>query len=252
MELDRLIETRIRELVAGAGTVTVYREPLVGFASTDNHLFQEMSEGQTTGVRHLHPKELLPDASTVVAFFLPFGSGVVNANREGSQVAREWALAYIETNQLISTICNHLAKELAEAGVKTAFEPATHNFSRETLTAAWSHKSVAYVAGLGTFGVNQMLITGAGCAGRFGSMVISAEIPADDPVSEELCRNRQGRSCLYCVRNCPAGALTREGLNRERCYQQVMEVNEAFSDLPLCDVCGKCATGPCAVLTRRA
>ncbi len=252
MELDRLIETRIRELVDGAETVTAYRKPLVGFASAYSPLFQEMSDGHITGVAHLHPKELLSDARTVVAFFLPFGPGVVNANRTGSQVAREWALAYIETNQLISTICSQLGKELAEAGVKTAFEPATHNFSRETLTAAWSHKSVAYVAGLGTFGVNQMLITRAGCAGRFGSMVINAEIPADDPVSEELCRNRLGRSCLYCVRNCPAGALTREGLNKGRCYQQVMEVNEAFSDLPLCDVCGKCATGPCAVLTRRA
>jgi hypothetical protein len=53
----------------------------------------------------------------------------------------------------------------------------THNFNEEDLTAGWSHKSVAFVAGLGTFGVNRMLITPAGCAGRFGSMVISAEIP---------------------------------------------------------------------------
>ncbi|MBF7084294.1 hypothetical protein IT084_15175 [Desulfallas sp. Bu1-1] len=122
----------------------------------------------------------------------------------------------------------------------------THNFNEEDLTAGWSHKSIAFVAGLGTFGVNRMLITPAGCAGRFGSMVISAEIPPTPRPGREFCRYYNGGKCLYCVTNCPTGALQVDGLDKQTCYRRLLEVAGQFTDLGLCDVCSKCALGPCA------
>lgn len=245
MDIAAKIQEKIKISVENAGTITRYREPLVGFASAQDHLFTQMKE--IIGGHHLHPREMLPEAKTVVAFFLPFAENVVKANRKTAQTAREWAVAYIETNQLIGKICEQLRQELAAHGIKAAAEKATHNFNEEDLTAGWSHKSAAFVAGLGTFGVHRMLITPAGCAGRFGSIVISAEIPPTSRPSGEFCRHYQEGKCLFCVNNCPVGALEVKRLDKKRCYQHLLEVDAQFPDLGLCDICGKCAVGPCAL-----
>jgi epoxyqueuosine reductase QueG len=198
------------------------------------------------GPHHLHPAELLPDAQTVIAFFLPFDKTLITANRKIPQIAREWAVAYVETNKLIATISTELKRKLTAQGINVVTQPATHNFNEQDLTARWSNKSVAYVAGLGTFGINHMLITPSGCSGRFGSTVISAKIPPTPRPTVENCLYIRDSKCQSCVNNCPTGALTVQGLDKQRCYAHLLEVDKAFPDLGLCDVCGKCAVGPCA------
>ena len=42
-------------------------------------------------------------------------------------------------------------------------------------------------------------------------------------------------------------SLTVEELDWQKCYGQLLAVNDHYSDLGLCDVCGKRATGPCAL-----
>ncbi|WP_407312969.1 epoxyqueuosine reductase [Desulfosporosinus sp. SB140] len=242
---ERIIEI-INDQTNNANTVTHYRKPLVGFASAYDPLFKQMKE--IIGSHHLLPTDLLPDAQTVIAFFLPFVETVIEANRKNSQVAREWAIAYIETNELIKTINSELQKELTAQGINVVTQPATHNFNEADLTARWSNKSVAYVAGLGTFGLNHLLITGSGCGGRFGSMVISAEIPPTPRPTVENCRYLRDAKCQFCVKNCPTGALTLQGLDKHRCYAHLLEVDKQFPDLGLCDICGKCTVGPCALL----
>lgn len=248
-DLGVRLRTRISEMVATAPTVTRYREPLVGFAAAADPLFGQMK--QIIGERALLPADLLPEARSVVSWFVPFHHSLVEANRQSSPVAREWAVAYIETNRLINDISHCLAGWLAEMDVRAATVPATHNFDVETLTSRWSHKSVAYIAGLGTFGVHQMLITERGTAGRFGSLVMSAVVPPTPRPTAEFCLHRQDGGCLVCVKNCPVGALSSLGFDRQRCYQQVLAVDAHFADLELCDVCGKCAVGPCALGDRK-
>lgn len=244
-DLVRQIRTRIENMVAAAPTVTRYRTPLVGFADADDPLFQQMK--QIIGEQAMLPQDLLPEARSVVSWFVPFTRALVETNRQSSLVAREWAVAYIETNQLINGISQNLIRWLAETGVQAAAVPATHNFDVQTLTSRWSHKSVAHIAGLGTFGVHQMLITKQGTAGRFGSLVISAAVPPTPRPTDEYCLHRQSGGCMVCVRSCPVGALSPRGFDRQRCYQQVLAVDAHFPDLSLCDVCGKCALGPCAL-----
>ena len=172
---------------------------------------------------------------------------VVEANRQASYVAREWAVAYLETNRLIARICQRLTDVLADLGVRAASEPATHNFDPVSLVSRWSHKSVAAVAGLGSFGLHHMLITDAGCAGRFGSLVIDAELEPTPVVEKQRCLYYHDGSCRQCVELCPVGALTEEELDKGLCYRRCLEVDAYFADLGLTDVCGKCALGPCAL-----
>jgi epoxyqueuosine reductase len=246
LPLARHIAETINRLVAEPGTATGYRQPLVGFASTSDPRFPALRHA--AGAAHLLPGDLLPGARSVVSFFLPFASWVVQANaRDPDRVAHEWAVAYVETNALIGRITAQLVEGLARRGIAAAAEPATHNFDPQTLDSRWSHKSVAVIAGLGSFGLHQMVITDAGCAGRFGSLVLDAELPVTDAGFRERCLYNHDGSCLECAMRCPVGALGEgEPLDKQRCYARLLEVADGHRDLGLADVCGKCAIGPCS------
>lgn len=233
----------IQRMVATAAIKTPLRAPLVGFASAHDPLLNELKT--VVGSHHLHPTELLSEAQTIVAFFLPFDREVVKASRQWAYVEPVWSRAYVETNQLIEAIGAKLKQQLAGWGVKAVEQKPTDNFNRHDLTAAWSHKSMAYVAGLGRFGLHQMLITPAGVAGRCCSMVISAPIAPTPRPDAEYCLYLRGGTCLRCVQSCPVGALTVDGLDKQRCWKH--QQNKRDPDLER--GCGKCAIGPCAIIT---
>ncbi|MCL6638274.1 MAG: epoxyqueuosine reductase [Firmicutes bacterium] len=244
--MEKIINETIAAFVSRHRGGTAYRRPLTGFASAADPLFHRLKE--LVGPGHLLPSDLLPSARSVVAFFIPFTGELVRANRNHPYVSRQWAEAYIETNRLISSICEHLASVLSEKGVRAAWQEPTHNFDPVTLTSFWSHKHVAYLCGLGTFGRNHLLITSAGCAGRLGSLALDAPLEPSPAPGGENCLFRRGEECTSCMDLCPAGALTEEGLDRQKCYLRLQEVDAYFSDLGPCSVCGKCAAGPCALV----
>lgn len=75
-------------------------------------------------------------------------------------------------------------------------------------TSNWSERHVAYVCGLGTFGLSKGLITKKGVAGRFTSIVTSLRLTPDvRPYTGlyEYCS-----LCGACARNCPARAISLE------------------------------------------
>jgi epoxyqueuosine reductase QueG len=246
--LTQQIRILIADTVSAANTRTRYRDPLLAFTRADDPGFDQLPDLIPD---HLHPRDLLPEARSVCAFFLPFDPQVVRSNRPGKRgspwASETWARAYVETNALLSEICRTLGKTLAEQGIRAAWQPPTHNFDPVRLISAWSHKSVAAVARLGHFGHHQMLITRAGCAGRFSSIVLDVDPPLlpGDTVRESLCLYDKG--CRICVRRCPVGALTEEGFDRQICYARCLENDTRFLQW-LADVCGKCATGPCATI----
>lgn len=243
MELKNKIENIIKAVAANPGTETRYREPVVGYASADDPIFDEMKK--IIGPHHLHPKEIFLEARTVVTFFLPFEKDLVKRNWKSPDPVKEWIQARSETDCLIGEINKKLKAELAKEDVKAVAPEVTFDYKNRGFDFAWSHRSAAFAAGLGTFGVHHMLITKAGCAGRFGTILISAEIPPTPRPAEEFCRYKKGEKCLVCVDRCPAGALTARGLDKEKCFKLLQENARVFPEFNQL-ACGKCATGPCA------
>ncbi len=229
--------------MSGNTRKTAYRDPLVGFAAAGDSRFGNLRQAAHPG--HLMPDDLLMGAKTVISFFLPFGDVLINTNRRGPKVSREWAQAYIDTNHLIGEICRHMSEELEVRGYRSAWETPTHNFDTLSLVSAWSHKHIAYICGLGSFGRHTMLITEQGCAGRFGSLVTDAWIGIEGEPRELFFSGCEG--CQYCQKVCPVSALGENGLDKAACYTYLLEVDRSFHDLPLSDACGKCACGPCAM-----
>ncbi|MBN1137594.1 MAG: epoxyqueuosine reductase [Anaerolineae bacterium] len=244
--MAQAIIVAIQDQVAQAGTVTGYREPLVGFAAADDPHFLDLR--RIVEPSHMLPQDLLPGARSVVAFFLPFAQWVVEANAQHrEQVAPEWVTAYVETNALIGRINTRLIELLAGQGVGAAAQPATHNFDPVSLVCRWAHKSVAVIAGLGSFGLHQMVITDAGCAGRFGSLVLDADLPIPTVEPKQRCLYFRDGSCVECVQHCPAGALAPDRpLDKQLCRHHQKTVAQKYGMVSPADVCGKCAIGPCS------
>ncbi len=223
-----------------------WREPLVAAASAANPLFPKLREA--VGPEHAMPEDLLQGARSVMVFFLPFQGWVGKENDEARGVsARSWAESYVVTNRLIVAINDRLTEMLEAMGYLAAPTPPTHNFDQEKLVSGWSHKHIATIAGLGTFGHNHLLITPSGCCGRLGSLVTTMPLAATPRPDRENCLVKSGQKCHACVSKCRYGALFKTHFDRQACYRQCLVNDAHFRDLPLTDVCGKCACGvPCS------
>jgi epoxyqueuosine reductase QueG len=245
------IERMIKDFVASYGkrreVETTWRKPIIGFASAHDPLFCRFKE--IIRPTHATPRELLPGAKSVVAYFVPFFEGLHRENREAVDTcSRSWAVAYIETNQLISDMNECIKSELKWDGHRAALIPPTHNFDQESLMSDWSHRHVAYVAGIGQFGVHHLLITEKGCTGRLGSLVTDLPLDPSPPLTQEFCLQKAGIDCLKCVERCQYNALYADRYDRHACFRQCLVNDRYHRDLDLTDVCGKCsAVVPCSV-----
>ncbi|MZP28307.1 epoxyqueuosine reductase [Heliobacterium undosum] len=234
---------------------TGYRAPLLAAVPVTHPRVERL---KTAHPELVDPAACLPGARSIVAVFLPFRRELVEANRRADYPTESWARGYVTTNSLLAEIAAAMTAALAEAGIAAETAKPTYDFDKERLIAAWSHKHMAWACGLGEFGRHQMLITPAGTAGRFISLVIDRTVndgpgiwrpePGDfGPSAPGLCRETAG--CRACERACPTGALSDKPFDRHRCYGFLLEVDRAYDHLPLSDACGFCAcAGPCAVI----
>lgn len=247
VDIQKLICDTVRTAVTNAETETRYREPLIGFADARDPLFLAIKNHISED--YLLPEDLLADAKTVVSYFLPFEESIIRSNRGGSEPSLEWLKAYVETNNLLSALGAELIERLKVQGVEGVTMQPTHNFNRETLLSRWSHKHAAYVAGLGTFGHNHLLITPRGAGGRFGSLIINHFIEPTPRLTTEFCLRKAGKGCSYCIDHCPVSAIAEDGsLDKTKCYAHLQAFGQRLPELGKCDACGKCVLGPCAVL----
>ncbi|MGI6128491.1 MAG: epoxyqueuosine reductase [bacterium] len=249
--IESFITDYVRSYPAKKGTVTTWLAPLVAYGDALDPLFGELKKIISSS--HALPTDFLPDARTVVAYFVPFTRPVAEGNISGRESSRAWAVAYIETNTLIADLNAALVRELEKHGYKGAVIPPTHNFDKVKLISEWSHRHVAYIANLGKFGLNNMLITARGCCGRVGTIVTNVAAQPTPRVDREYCLYKLDGSCGICARRCVNDALSTETFYRQRCYAMCRENAVRYRDLGLADVCGKCLVGlPCSFVNPAA
>ena len=82
---------------------TRYGEPLIGFADAWHPYIQNLP--QLISPTHELPQNILPDARTIIAYYVPFTKELAKTNRTGGTTASpEWARAYEETNALFAEL----------------------------------------------------------------------------------------------------------------------------------------------------
>ncbi|MBP2651392.1 MAG: epoxyqueuosine reductase [Firmicutes bacterium] len=240
--------------------------PLVGFADAKHPFILNLKT--IVSPNHELPTDVLNDASIVIAYYIPFTKALAKTNITINKLASsQWALAYEETNAMFKYLNKYMIDYLNTMGYKAAISKESSTFSTKKLISNWSHRHFAYIAGLGTFGINNMLITKNGCCGRFSSIVTNLAAVPDNPMINELCLYKNSGSCKVCVKNCPVGALTELDYNRTKCYTMLKEnaaiyteFGNSYLDETLTkatsigsEVCGKCITSsPCAFLIAKS
>lgn len=225
---------------------TGWQEPLVSFARADDPLFAKLPQ-LIPG--HFLPEDLLPEARSVIVYFIPFAKDIVHSNLSGEEASSAWLWAYVETNRLLRELNLFLQQKLEEENIKSRLLPPTHNFDPQELISAWSHKHIGFIAGLGRFGLHHMLITEKGTGGRLGSLITDISLDPTTRPEQEFCLERAGFPCGKCIRRCFVGALRKNELDKVKCYERLLLNDKKFSGEGPADACGKCiCVVPCSFL----
>lgn len=241
---EKIVET-VRGAVGDSPHRHLWRDPLVGFADARDAMFGRIREITHEG--HVAPSDILEGAESVAVYFIPFSGPVIKSNIGGACASEAWITAYRETNLLIDRINEAVCALVRSHGYDARGIRATHNFESATLLSPWSHRHAAVAAGLGTLGVNRMLITSRGCCGRLGSVVTTAPLKPDSRVDTERCLYLRDASCGICLKRCPVGALHADRLDAKRCYGHLLENDTLHKGGGASDACGKCLCGlPCS------
>lgn len=238
-------------------TVTKWGNPLVGFA--DAGCIANLKS--LVSPEHGRPEDVIRNPTIVTAYFIPFLKEMAQTNAEKGLASAQWAQAYEETNAMFGKLNRFLIHLLKNKGYEAAVSQEAGSFDHEKLISNWSQRHIAYLAGLGSFGLNNMLITERGCCGRINTVITNLDEGPDQPVKEEFCIYKRTGKCGLCADRCPSGALTRQGYDRNKCYQVCLEnakihnqygnsyaaeCGGAIADTGS-EVCGKCVAGmPCA------
>ena len=236
-ELDSFVESyRIQNNIT-----TRWKKPLIGFAGANHPYVRSLKE--IISPTHLMPEDVLEGATSVLCFFFPFEEETVRENIKGDTPSPLWATAYPETNTMFVQMANHIKSLIESWGYRAEQPSAIGKISEQQLYSNWSQRHFAYAAGLGTFGVNNMLIGEQGCTGRYFTLVCDLPVIPDEPQQVENCLYKREGKCLACVRRCPVGALSPEGFDREKCFARVKENSKQWGNT----ICGKCSVGmPCS------
>ena len=254
LEIFRQTEGNIVD-IPDIGETQIYEEPIIGFASASDRIFETFRHKEVIGANYLSPNEWLPEAKSVVAFFLPFSEAVRKSNKaDKTDPSKEWLYARIEGQEFISKFTAAIRQFLDDKGISACVPALDERFDvkiETKLTALkpdfhadskWSERHAAYACGLGSFGLSKGLITEKGMAGRFASIIVSAVFgPTVRNYTEiyDYCIK-----CGVCAKNCPAKAISlKHGKNNLKCHLHVQAMKKKYSPRY---GCGKCQVGvPC-------
>lgn len=274
--MKKKIIDEIKRFVAAENAVcsmgAIWQEPIVGFADAKGAEINKLKD--IVHPEHQMPEEVLEDAKTVIAYFIPFEKWVAESNESKSDdpgvsdrmASPQWAESYELTNAMMGRLNEHMMDFIHKLGYEAKTAPEAAVFYRDEVISHWSFRHIAYAAGLGTFGLNNMLITDKGCSGRYNCLVTNLDVETDSPKKEEACLYIKNGTCGACMIKCPAGAITPEGFDRHKCYEQCLknaeiytafgssyageaegDKAEAAAETYGSEVCGKCIAGlPCA------
>jgi len=168
----------------------------------------------------------------VISYVLPQTPETCTDQRLAKRMpAERWARSRFYGEEFNCQLRLHLAETLTQAGYPSVAPERLTNFGtrqseRYGLASNWSERHVAFVAGHGTFGLSDGLITRWGKAVRFGSVVSRINLPitkrayGDD--HHAWCLWYAKGTCGACAKRCPADAITTaKGHDKQACFTYI-------------------------------
>ena len=240
-KITEFVENDPRNILPAHNNMKIYGAPLIGFASADDPFFKEFLMPEIVGPKFILPKEWLPNAKSVISYFLPFNKEIRDSNRKPGLPSEQWISARIDGesfNNDLRAFLVKLLKNLNSDAVAPGMDP---RFRVEDKISNWSERHVAFTAGLGTFGLHRALITSKGTAGRIGSIITTLNLTATQRTYTqhfEYCSYLSHGKCGACISHCPPSAITKEGKDNKTCGDYIDK--EILSIFAPRYGCGKC------------
>jgi len=254
-EIEDFVRSSPDNRFSGSGE-PYFDAPLIGIAAATDPLFSEYK--RIIGDFHQTPHEVLAGAQSVICWVLPITRSTRISNRqEKCWPSRAWSLTRNNGENFNSLLRRHVVDWL-EAHGQSAVAPQLAPDWRQLddsvvgVASSWSERHAAYAAGLGTFSLNDGLITEQGIAHRLGSVITTLQLPPtprQTPDYRHNCLYHREGSCGACIGRCPTGALSWQGHDKAACRKYVYgAVPEAVGELygVTQTGCGLCQTRvPC-------
>lgn len=218
---------------------------LVGFAHVDRWKVQPDELPNTLSPwipEEFWPQSIFPEARTVIVIGLPVSLPIVE-----TAPSIYYQELYKTVNSALDSKAYEIANFLNERGFGSIYLPRDGYGDIKILIdnpfAFFSHKHAAYLAGLGSIGHNNVLLTPQfGPRVRFTSIFTAAKIEQDPIKSDDLCIH-----CLLCVKNCPVIAIPEKGdfpppVDKISCAKRSAELRDGYRSP--CGICIKvCPVG---------
>lgn len=262
------LSDRKNNAIEPGSKLPAFDAPLVGIAAGDDPLFDFIKDdigadfywSPLEAFQRAFPDSTIDaDELSIISWILPQTETTRIAHRkEKTMPSIEWSKARhfgeMINENLRKAVVNYCLKNAVNCCAPTLL----HEWQRHTSAAygfasCWSERHTAHVAGLGTFGLSDGLITPAGKAVRIGSVVAQIKLP---PTLREYVTHNQwclfytSGTCLACARRCPAGAISKEGHDKVKCKEYIRKTTRPYVEkeqlgYPV-NSCGLCQTRvPC-------
>jgi epoxyqueuosine reductase QueG len=268
MQTDHSIERRVEQIVRDAAArcranvlqgfrgEPAWGRPMVGVASGDDPLFAflkddigefywtpreifDLTFAESDGERARddeRAREVEPRPLSVVSWVLPQTAATKADQRRARRApAERWVASRAYWPEVTEEMHAAVVAALGELGMRAVAPELSPHWATETSekyghASRWSQRHTAHVAGLGTFGLSDGLITPVGKAMRAGSVVVEAALeptPRHYAGHLDWCAFHVDGSCGECIARCPAGAITREGHDKAKCEAYIGMVADA-------------------------
>ena len=213
--LNNMVTSDFRNALPEGDNQPIWDLPLVGVAAADDPLFERFQDSEVVGPQHRLPLEWLPGARSIVSVFLPFSEHIFRSYKKESRYsAIEFSSGKWNGSKFLNVVRRGLVRFFEQLGGQAIAPNIDPRYGADGWLPSWSERHVAFAAGVGTFGLQQGLITERGVYGRLCSVITTLSLtPTIRPYTEVYgyCLYAFDGSCRACVERCPTGAVKETG-----------------------------------------
>lgn len=220
----------------------MWNKPIIGYAAGDDSLFKFYKKDigdfywlPSSAFCLKYPEAIVKDEDlTVISFgFAQTDETKKVQSRAEGMPSLKWVVTRGEWEPFAYDLYDKILREFEEMGIRAVAIDLIPEWSRMTsdkygIASKWSHRHTAFIAGLGTFGLSDGLITRQGKAMRFCSIIIEDKLSSDQrpyTTYQEWCKFYSDGTCGACIGRCPVGAISKEGHDKDACsaYLQLLK-----------------------------
>lgn len=190
---------------------------------------------------NLHPeiREVSAKLNSAISIGIPLSKSVLDTIKNRPNML--YKAHYQQVNHILNDISFIIVSKIIENGGEALPIPASQILDQKMLRAHLSHREIAYKAGLGWRGRNNLLVAeNYGSKVRLVTILTDLELEIDKPMEHDC------GDCYNCLTVCPADAIGEEpeDFDLPACYKKVQEFSKykGYGHL-ICGLCLQCCDG---------